>query len=218
MSIAPIDVLVWTYVGVFSLTAIGTIVAVFLPSVLRIEKRHVDKLFVVLMLEIVAGSIAVGTRELKQALVNTLTIAEKAEAAGRQFGIEPWTRIIRVDRSRPDLAKLKRYVENPTEAKRLFTDIPHTDHLPITFASSKTTTDELHEIRVLNGLDAWIGIVLIDNDGTIFTRTSDKALIVPESYRLLPGVVFVWPSNDISNDVITRNPERAVVFIHKGES
>ena len=215
--LTAVEVLVWVYVVFFGLTALGTLIAVFFPNVLRIEKKHVDKLFSVLMLELVGGAIGISAQSLHGALDKTKTIAEKTEAVGRQLGVTPWTRIVRVDRSRTDLSELKRYVENPTEAARLFADIPRQPHSPVTFAPSKTTTDKLLEIRVLHGLDAWIGLALIDSDGTIYTETSENDLTVPESYRLLNGVVFIWPGDAFSNDVITRNPDKAVEFVHDGE-
>jgi hypothetical protein len=62
--LSPVNVILWCCVLIFAATAVASVALMFFPDILKLKESQQDKLFTLLILEIVAIAVAVFSQKL----------------------------------------------------------------------------------------------------------------------------------------------------------
>ena len=236
--------LVWMFVAIFGITGIVTLGGLTLPNIVKIPQKYLGWLVAALLVETAAASITLVKDSLGSLVTTVEDAAETLESTSRLFaqqGGDGWTKVLRIDgvskwrnHEHPEWRRIATYVNDPNSAMKLIRskDLqavlnsqirsqPATLHPPIRRISPADASrrSQIETISVLRGLHALILIVSIDGE-RIDTKYAVDHLIVSDDtqHGKLPGVVFVWPLDDVSDEVIASNPIVSIRFNFRGGS
>ena len=130
--------------------------------------------------------------------------------------IEYWEQIYHLGRTRSDLSKIRKYIQSPhTELKKLFN--ANVENAPLIFVSpvDRLAMRPLREVKILPGLNATIAIVLIREDENVSSSIYKNTATMTTEQGHMAGAIFIWSDDDLSKNLIARNPKDTIQFIYE---